>query len=178
MLGSIDDSEEPAMSLSTLLSCIAIGLGATLLMDAWTLLRKHLLGVPSLDYALLGRWIGHMPRGQFRHAAIGKAESIHGERVMGWLAHYLTGIVFALAFVLLTGAQWLCQPGLPAALLFGVVTVLMPFLLMQPAFGLGVAAARTANPAKARLHSLLTHGIFGFGLCLSALLLAPVLCPA
>lgn len=166
------------MPLSSLFPAIAIGIGATWLMDGWTVVRRHLLGVPALDYALVGRWIGHMPRGRFRHAAIGKAESIPGERLIGWLVHYLTGVAFALAFALLAGPGWLCRPTFASALLFGLATAAMPFLLMQPAFGLGIAAARTANPAKARLHSLLTHGIFGLGLYLSALLLAPIHCPA
>ncbi|MCP1624976.1 DUF2938 domain-containing protein [Pseudomonas nitroreducens] len=164
------------MPLSTLLLTIAIGIGATLLMDGWTLLRQRLLGVPALDYALLGRWVGHMPRGRFRHAAIGKAATVPGERPLGWVAHYLTGIVFALALVALTGNGWLCAPSLLPALLFGLLTVALPFLLMQPAFGLGVAASKTANPARARLHSLITHGIFGAGLYLSALLLTPLTC--
>jgi hypothetical protein len=164
------------MSLSSLLSTLAIGVGATLLMDGWTVLRRRLLGVPSLDYALVGRWVGHMPRGHFRHAAIGKAPPVAGERPLGWAIHYLTGIGFALALIALTGADWLCRPTLPPALLFGVVTVAMPFLLMQPALGLGIAARKTANPAKARLHSLLTHAIFGLGLYLAATSLAPLTC--
>jgi len=164
------------MPFSTLLCAIAIGLGATLLMDGWAILRRQLLGVPSLDYALIGRWIGHMPRGHFRHAAIGKAAPVPGERVLGWMVHYLTGILFALTLIALTGSAWLCRPSPLPAIAFGVVTVVMPFLLMQPAFGLGIAAARTTNPAKARLHSLLTHGIFGLGLYLSALLQAPLVC--
>ncbi|MBB4866716.1 hypothetical protein HNP46_005623 [Pseudomonas nitritireducens] len=160
------------MPLSTFLSAIAIGIGATLLMDAWTVLRRRLLGVPSLDYALIGRWIGHMPRGQFRHAAIGKATPVTGERPLGWVIHYLTGMVFAVALVALTGSAWLSRPTLLPTLLFGVVTVAMPFLLMQPALGLGIAAAKSANPGKARLHSLITHTVFGLGLYLAALLLS------
>jgi hypothetical protein len=35
---------------------------------------------------------------------------------------------------------------------------------MQPGMGAGVAASRTPRPATARLHSLVTHGIFGLGL--------------
>lgn len=164
------------MPLSTLLSAIAIGIGATLLMDGWTVLRRRLLGVPSLDYALVGRWVGHMPRGRFHHLAIGKAAPVAGERPLGWAIHYLTGIVFALVLVSLTGSEWVCQPRLLPALLFGVVTVAMPFLLMQPALGLGIAASRTANPPKARLHSLITHAIFGCGLYLAARLLLPLTC--
>ena len=45
----------------------------------------------------------------------------------------------------------------------------MPFLLMQPAFGLGVAAAKTPAPWQARLKSLSSHLVFGVGLYLSAL---------
>ncbi|MBD9676075.1 DUF2938 domain-containing protein [Pseudomonas sp. PDM18] len=164
------------MPLSTFLTTIAIGIGATLLMDGWTVLRRRVLGVPSLDYALVGRWIGHMPRGQFRHTAIGKASPVTGERPLGWAIHYLTGIVFAVVLVALTGSAWLCRPTLLPALLFGVVTVAMPFLLMQPALGLGIAASKTANPTKARLHSLITHTVFGLGLYLSALALRPLVC--
>lgn len=39
-----------------------------------------------------------------------------------------------------------------------------PFLLMQPGMGAGIAASRTPRPTIARLHSLLTHAIFGLGL--------------
>ena len=162
-------------SLFTLLHIAAIGIGATLLMDGWSILRKRLLGIPSLDYALVGRWVGHMPRGQFRHAAIGRAAPVRGERALGWITHYLTGILFALALVILD-TPWICEPMLMPALLFGLVTVLMPFLLMQPALGLGIAAANSSNPVKARLHSLLTHLIFGLGLYLAARLLATFMC--
>jgi len=57
------------------------------------------------------------------------------------------------------------------------VTVLMPWLVMQPALGLGVASAKTPNPAGARVKSLATHTVFGLGLYLSALVLAALLFP-
>jgi hypothetical protein len=40
---------------------------------------------------------------------------------------------------------------------------------MQPAFGFGVAASKTPNPAQARLRSLMNHAVFGFGLYLFGL---------
>jgi Protein of unknown function (DUF2938) len=45
------------------LGATAIGIGATLLMDLWNLLLKRALGIPSLDYCLLGRWVRHLPGG-------------------------------------------------------------------------------------------------------------------
>jgi len=38
---------------------------------------------------------------------------------------------------------------------------------MQPAFGLGVAAAKTPDPTTARLRSLRTHATYGLGLYLT-----------
>ena len=39
---------------------------------------------------------------------------------------------------------------------------------MQPAYGLGIAASKTTRPIAARLKSLMSHGIFGLGLYMSA----------
>ncbi|KOC87243.1 DUF2938 family protein [Winslowiella iniecta] len=145
-----------------------IGIGATLLMDGWSLLQKHLLGIPPLNYALPGRWILSMFRGQFVHRTILQTPPVKGERTIGWLFHYLTGMVFAVIPLLLAGAEWLDQPGLLTGLLAGLLTCAAPFLIMQPAFGFGVAAANAPNPARARLLSLLTHSVFGLGLFLAA----------
>ncbi|XQU71773.1 hypothetical protein OJJOAM_004562 [Cupriavidus sp. H18C1] len=88
---------------------VAIGAGATLAMDLWGLAQKHWLGMKPLDYGMVGRWLGHMPRGRFRHEAIGQARPVRAERLIGWTAHYVTGIVFAA--VLLT--VWGAAVGLP-----------------------------------------------------------------
>jgi hypothetical protein len=45
----------------------------------------------------------------------------------------------------------------------------MPWLVMQPSFGLGIAASKAPNPTQARLKSLMTHTVFGVGLYLCAL---------
>jgi hypothetical protein len=82
----------------------------------------------------------------------------------------LIGITFAIACIALVGTNWLQHPTLIPALLFGVVTVLMPFFIMQPAFGLGFAASRTPNPTQSRLRSLMNHTSFGVGLYLFGLL--------
>jgi hypothetical protein len=51
----------------------------------------------------------------------------------------------------------------------GIGTVPIPYFIMQPALGLGIAAAKTPHPNQARLKSLVTHTVFGVGLYLSAL---------
>jgi hypothetical protein len=145
-----------------------IGIGATLVMDLWTLARQHLLRGPGANYRLVGRWIGHLIRGRIRHAAIAASPPVRGELAIGWLTHYLTGIVFAAGLLAIWGTAWLQAPSLMPALLFGITTVAAPFLVMQPAMGAGFAASRSPRPAQARLQSVVTHLIFGLGLYLSA----------
>ena len=148
-----------------------VGIGANIVMDLWVLALRMTWNVPSLDFALVGRWVGHMRAGQWFHTPIAGAAPIPGERVLGWILHYLIGIVFALGFGLVGGSGWLSQPDLLSALVFGGLTVLFPFFIMQPAFGAGLAASKTPTPAKARAKSLITHLIFGAGLWLTATVL-------
>lgn len=148
-----------------------IGIGATAVMDAWLLLLKH-LGVPTLNFAFIGRWVGHLFRGQFAHAAIAKAVPIRGELAWGWLTHYAVGVAFATVLVVIQGADWVRSPTLLPALAVGVCTVAAPLLVMQPAMGSGFAASRTPTPLKNCLRSLANHTVFGFGLYLSALAIA------
>ena len=86
---------------------VAIGMGATLVMDLWNLFLKRAFGVLSLNYCLLGRWIRHMPTGTFRHANINAASQKNCECAIGWMAHYTIGVVFALVFVLFVSFDWL-----------------------------------------------------------------------
>lgn len=148
---------------------IAMGIGATLVMDVWNLLLKRTFNIPSLDYCLLGRWVRHMPGGTLRHASISAAPQKPLECTVGWIAHYTIGVVFALVFVVLASGDWLARPTVLPAVLYGIGTVVFPFFIMQPSFGLGIAASRTPNPTQARLKSLVTHIVFGVGLYVCAL---------
>src|SRR6476620_10523286 len=105
---------------------VAIGIGATLLMDLWNLFLKRAFHIPSLNYCLLGRWVRHMPGGTLRHANITAAPQTPFECTAGWIAHYTIGVVFALVSVTLSSGDWLARPTLPPALLFGIGTVVFP----------------------------------------------------
>ena len=152
-----------------ILGAIAIGIGATLVMDLWNQFLKRTFSIPSLNYCLLGRWLRHMPEGTFRHANITATPQKPFECTVGWIAHYTIGVVFALVFVVLASGDWLARPTLLLALLYGIGTVVFPFFIMQPSLGLGIAASRTPKPMQARLKSLVTHTVFGVGLYLCAL---------
>lgn len=147
-----------------LANAMAIGIGATAFMDLAALVRRQLFGTPSANYALVGRWLAYMPRGRFIHRPIAASPSLRGEGVIGWVAHYGIGIIFAGVLLIVAGKEWASHPTILPALAVGIGSVAAPFLLMQPGMGLGIAARRTPHPDAARRRSLVTHLLFGIGL--------------
>ncbi|HEX5131018.1 MAG TPA: DUF2938 domain-containing protein [Candidatus Krumholzibacteria bacterium] len=158
--------------MGSLMSAIPIGIGATVTFDLWALFLKRTFKIPSSNICVVGRWLLYMPEGTFRHANIATAAAKRGECMLGWIAHYMIGITFAIAFVALAGSGWLRDPTPIPAMVFGIATVVAPLFIMQPSFGFGFAASKSPNPGQARLRSLMNHAAFGAGLYLSALLLS------
>lgn len=163
------------MTWMDVLRMVLVGIGATIVMDVWTQTLKR-VSVATLDYALLGRWAGHLRRGTFVHASIRHATAIPGERLLGWSIHYAVGIAFASLLLALEGPSWLQRPTLLPALAVGAATVAAPLLVMQPAMGAGFMASKTPTPLKNCLRSVATHTVFGLGLYLWATLI--VFCEA
>ena len=141
-------------------------------MDAWALFLRRAFNVASLNFCFLGRWLLHMPSGVFRHSSISSAGQKPRECVVGWLAHYTIGITLAIAFLVIVSPAWLARPTLLPALLWGAITVAMPFLVLQPSLGLGIASSKAPNPARARMRSMATHLVYGGGLYFTASILA------
>lgn len=151
-----------------ILRATSIGIGATAVMDVWAFVLRQ-FGVKSMNFAMLGRWIGHMMKGQWFHESIVTATPIKGEVLLGWSAHYAIGIAFAVLLVLLYGTRWIQAPVLLPALIIGLITVVAPLLVLQPAFGFGIASSKTSAPLFNAIKSVVTHLIYGLGLYLSAL---------
>lgn len=150
------------------LRAVAIGVGATAVMDLWAAALRR-LGVPSLDLALLGRWVGHLPDGRLLHESIAKAAPVHGELWLGWGAHYAIGVAFAALLLAVFGLGWARSPTPLPALVIGLVTVVAPLFVLQPALGAGVLSLRTPRPLFNSVKSVATHAVYGVGLYLAAL---------
>jgi hypothetical protein len=104
---------------------VLIGAGGAALMDAWAWFSRRAFNIQGLDYALLGRWIGHFPRGRFFHERIAAAEPIRGERLLGWVAHYSIAFAFAFALLLLAiwGIDWARSPTILPPMVIGLGTI-------------------------------------------------------
>lgn len=151
-------------------AAVFIGIGATAFMDAYAWLQRSIFKIPSLNYALVGRWCLGLTQGQFFHNAILQSPPRRYERFVGWVFHYGTGVFFVFLMLIVMGAEWVRAPGLLSALATGVLSLFAPFCIMQPAFGFGLAASKTPAPWVARQRSLLAHLSFGLGVFLAGMI--------
>jgi hypothetical protein len=151
-------------------SVIIIGIGATLVMDFFALFQQRFFSILPLNYALVGRWLICIPKGIFNHKNILLTKPVHLESLVGWFTHYAIGVIFAAILIVFTGNNWLIEPSITPSVVFGILTVIFPYFLMQPCLGFGIAAAKTPKPNIARIRSLIAHTAFGLGLYLSALI--------
>lgn len=149
-----------------------VGVGGTIVLDLYALFMARVLGVPAMNWAMVGRWLGNMTRGQFVQVAMGQAEPVKGELAIGWIAHFAIGIGYGLLLLALWGKVWLESPTPLPPLLLAWVLLLAPYFVMMPGMGMGIAGARTPEPYVTRLKSVMGHSVFGLGMYATGLVLA------
>jgi Protein of unknown function (DUF2938) len=155
--------------VETVLGAAIVGIGGTVILDLWATLLGRLFGVPATNWAMVGRWVGHMPAGRFRHENIAKAAPVSGELAIGWIFHYAIGIGYGLLLVALWGAEWVREPTLLPPLILALGLLVAPYFIMMPGMGSGFAGAKTPNPNVTRLKSVVGHSVFGLGMYVTAL---------
>lgn len=150
---------------------VLIGSGGTALLDLWAQLLKRTLGMSTPPWHLVGRWFAGMRHGQFVHRnGIGDAPEVPNELKIGWAMHYMVGIIFAAALLMIWGVQWAHAPTFFPALIVGLVTIGAGWFILQPGMGVGVACNKAPNPTLARLQNVIGHVVFATGMYWAALL--------
>jgi Protein of unknown function (DUF2938) len=159
------------MMTDFLLRSIVIGCVATLLLDLWVFALNRSFGFSLPNWAMVGRWFLHLPLGKIWHESIANSPGFKHELMAGWAAHYITGILFAGATLLIGGTLWTKAPTWPLPLAVGLVTVGCGWFILQPGMGNGVAASKRPDATRIRVLNILGHTVFGLGMWGAALLI-------
>lgn len=143
---------------------IFIGIVATIVIDLWATFSNRVLNFPRTNWAMVGRWLGNIPSGRLIHVSISSAPEVMRENLLGWVFHYFIGVVYAFIYICIIVLLMKSEPTILSAWLFGIVTILSPWLIMQPSLGMGICASKAPNPNMVRLQNFAIHSIFGLTL--------------
>jgi Protein of unknown function (DUF2938) len=155
---------------------LIVGILATVTMDVAAVIALRLgiagRGPRRTGPDLIGRWIGYLARGKFKHDDILRTPPLRRELPLGLLSHYAIGIVLSFAYFTLLGAMHIA-PSFLTAILYGLATTVFPWFLMFPSQGMGWLGASAPAPAHLTRTSLYNHAVFGLGLGLWTFVIGP-----
>ena len=156
---------------------VIVGILATVTMDVVAVIALRLgiagRGPRRTGPDLIGRWIGYLFQGKFRHTDILQTPPLRGELLLGFAAHYSIGIVLTLVyFGLLVVTQ--ARPTALSAILYGTVTTVLPWFVMFPSQGMGWLGRDAPGDAHLARISLFNHIVFGLGIALWMAVIRPI----
>ena len=156
---------------------LIVGVLATVTMDVVAVIALRLgiagRGPRRTGPDLIGRWIGYLLRGRFRHTDILQTPPLRGELVLGLAAHYLIGIVLTLVYLGLVVVAH-ARPTALSAILYGTATTVLPWFLMFPSQGMGWLGWDAPDDAHLARASLFNHIIFGLGIAVWVAVMKPI----
>jgi hypothetical protein len=149
-------------------SVLLAGIFACLVLDLWQQILKRIFGIPASNWAVVGRWFIRTWRVKTMYQPTIDAELPEPRELqVGWLVHYGVSVGYAAVLYALMTVVPLFKPTLFDGLVFGVLTVAVPWFYFMPCMGKGVMARLTATPVKACSVALANHLVYGVALVLS-----------
>src|SRR5690349_11600253 len=143
---------------------LVVGILSTVTMDVVAVIALRLgiagRGPRRTGPDLIGRWIGYLFQGKFRHTDILQTPPLRGELFLGLAAHYSIGIVLTIAYLCLLAVAH-ARPTAVSAVLYGAATTALPWFLMFPSQGMGWLGSNAPGDTHLARASLFNHIMFG-----------------
>ncbi len=143
------------------INIILVGILSCAILDFWQRLLLAVLGIAPTNWGLVGRWFILFIKTQvWINNGLSEQSEKKNELAVGWIFHYTVSISYAGLFVFLW-TQKIVQAGFTGGLLFGIISVIVPWFFFMPALGAGVLGTKTESPIKACVLAFLAHAIYG-----------------
>ena len=140
---------------------LIVGVVACTIFDLWQRVFQKLTTIPPSNWAMVGRWsLSLITNGHIITRDLESQVERKNELVVGWLVHYSVAIGYAAVYAWLMHATIL-QAGLVDGLIFGVISVVVPWFFFLPCLGKGMLARLTPNPPLVCALALMMHSLFG-----------------
>jgi len=139
----------------------SVGILACAVLDLWQRLLLLVAKIPPSNWAMVGRWLVFFLKNRvWVQNDLSEQAPLRNELFIGWGFHYLVAIAYALFYFFLF-EQGLMNFKLVDGLIFGLISVVVPWFLFMPAMGAGILGNKTNNPSLACVVALIAHTIFG-----------------
>ena len=147
--------------MSSFLIISIIGILACVMLDLWQRLLFILFKIPPSNWAMVGRWLFLFLKSMsWVQRDLSEQSSMKNELYIGWGFHYVVAILYAFLFFFLF-KEGIIDLSLRDGVVFGIISVIVPWFFFMPAMGVGILGKKTPNPLLACILALIAHTIFG-----------------
>ena len=128
---------------------VIIGILSCVVMDVWQRLLKLLYSINPSDWSVVGRWfVLVVSDRQIYNPTIDQVAPIKNELMIGWIVHYSVAILYSIFFFILL-EYGICNASLINGIIFGLISVVVPWFFFMPVLGKGFLGMKTPSPVMA-----------------------------
>ena len=143
---------------------VIIGVFSCFAMDVWQRFLKLMFGINPSDWAIVGRWyILLISKGKIYNPLIEEEPPINNELKIGWAVHYTVAIMYSIFFFMLL-KYGICIASILNGIIFGLVSVVVPWFFFMPVLGKGFLGLNTPSPFLACSLAIGSHVIIGLSI--------------
>ena len=143
---------------------VIIGVFSCFAMDVWQRFLKLMFVINPSDLAIVGRWyILLISKGIIYNHLIEEEPPINNELKIGWAVHYTVAIMYSIFFFMLL-KYGICIASILNGIIFGLVSVVVPWFFFMPVLGKGFLGFKTPSPFLACSLAIGSHVIIGLSI--------------
>ena len=145
---------------------ILAGIFCCVAMDIWQRILFLIFKITPTNWSTTGRWFIMLINNKIIfNQNLDNENPVKYELQIGWLFHYWVAIVYAYAYYFLLAVDIL-DTSILSGLIFGLISVIVPWFFYLPATGKGFMGNKTPNPTLTRLLSISSHIVVGIFLAI------------
>lgn len=149
------------MNFSLIFEVVAVGIFACIIFDLWQRIFQSLTSIPPSNWSMVGRWFFNLLNRQVLFVSdLNNVPKFKNETIAGWSLYYAIAIGYSSVYIILNKFNFLVV-GLIDGMIFGIISVVVPWFFFLPALGNGVLARLTPKPILVCSLALMMHTIFG-----------------
>ena len=146
---------------NSIFDSIIAGIFCCIGMDLWQRILFLIFNIPPTNWSTAGRWfIMMVSKKMIINQNLDNENPIKYELQIGWVFHYCVaiGYGFVYYFFLIAG---ILDTSILSGLIFGLISVIVPWFFYLPVTGKGFMGKKTPNPTLTILLSTSSHVVVG-----------------
>ena len=151
---------------------IIAGIFCCIAMDIWQRILFLTCNIPPSNWSTAGRWfIMLISKKIIVNQNLDHENSVKYELQIGWAFHYFVAIVYGFIYYFFLEFFVILDTSILSGLIFGLISVIVPWFFFLPVTGKGFMGNKTPNPTLTKLLSTSSHVIVGIFLAIGFSLL-------